>query len=124
MNLIDFLPFLGGLSFFLFGMDIMSENLERLAGSRLEQRLKQITASPLRGFCLGVLITLAIQSSSAVTVMLVGLVNSGIMTFGQSVSLIFGTSFFNACRTVTYSAYAAHASPAFVPSFNTAVNSV
>ncbi len=92
MNLIDFLPFLGGLSFFLFGMDIMSENLERLAGSRFEERLKQLTANPLRGFLLGVLITLAIQSSSAVTVMLVGLVNSGIMTFGQSVTLIFGTN--------------------------------
>jgi phosphate:Na+ symporter len=80
----------GGLAFFLFGMDIMSANLEKLAGGKLESLLKKMTAKPIIGWALGVLITSVIQSSSATTVMLVGLVNSGIMQFSQTISVIFG----------------------------------
>ena len=69
---------LGGLAFFLFGMHVMSSGLERLAGGRLEQVLKKMTSNTFKSFLLGLGITAAIQSSSAVTVMLVGLVNSGL----------------------------------------------
>lgn len=80
----------GGLAFFLFGMDVMSANLEKLAGGKLESLLKKMTAKPIIAWGLGVLITSVIQSSSATTVMLVGLVNSGIMQFSQTISVIFG----------------------------------
>ena len=70
----------GGLAFFLYGMNVMSGGLRKMAGGSLEQMLKKVTANPLAGMGLGAAITIAIQSSSAMTVMLVGLVNSGIMT--------------------------------------------
>lgn len=81
-----------GLAFFLFGMQTMSHNLERLAGGRLEGTLKKMTANPLISCSLGAVITIAMQSSSACTVMLVGLVNSGIMHFSQTLNVIFGAN--------------------------------
>lgn len=81
-----------GLVFFLYGMNVMSANLEKLAGSKLEGALKKATANPLVGLFLGAGITIAIQSSSATTVMLVGLVNSGIMKFSQTWYVIFGAN--------------------------------
>ncbi len=81
-----------GLAFFLFGMQTMSHNLERLAGGRLEGTLKKVTANPLVSIVLGTVITIAMQSSSASTVMLVGLVNSGIMHFSQTLNVIFGAN--------------------------------
>lgn len=83
---------LGGLAFFLFGMHVMSSGLERLAGGRLEQVLKKMTSNTFKSFLLGLGITAAIQSSSAVTVMLVGLVNSGLMEIGQTVGVIIGSN--------------------------------
>lgn len=83
---------LGGLAFFLFGMHVMSSGLERLAGGRLEQVLKKMTSNTFKSFLLGLGITAAIQSSSAVTVMLVGLVNSGLMEIGQTVGVIMGSN--------------------------------
>ena len=65
-----------GLAFFLYGMEVMSGGLKKLAGGKLEQMLKKMTSSPITGILLGAGITIAIQSSSAMTVMLVGLVNS------------------------------------------------
>ena len=82
----------GGLAFFLFGMKVMSANLERMAGGKLEHMLKKVTANPFVSLVLGAVITIAMQSSSATTVMLVGLVNSGIMQFAQTVSVIFGAN--------------------------------
>ena len=73
------LPLLGGLAFFLFGMNVMSSGLERMAGGKLEHTLKRLTSNKIKSFLLGLGITVAVQSSSAVTVMLVGLVNSGLM---------------------------------------------
>ena len=67
----------GGLAFFLYGMSIMSSGLERTAGGGLERTLKKVTERPVISFFLGAGVTIAIQSSSAMTVMLVGLVNSG-----------------------------------------------
>ena len=81
-----------GLAFFLYGMEVMSGGLKKLAGGKLEQMLKKMTSSPITGILLGAGITIAIQSSSAMTVMLVGLVNSGIMELGQTISVIFGSN--------------------------------
>ena len=92
MTIFSVLQLLLGLSFFLYGMHVMSGNLEKIAGGRLETLLKKMTARPLAGLLLGVIVTLAIQSSSAVTVMLVGLVNSGIMNFAQTIYIIFGAN--------------------------------
>lgn len=73
-------------------MTTMSKSLEKMAGGRLEQMLKRMTASPLKSLLLGAGITIAIQSSSAMTVMLVGLVNSGVMELGQTIGVIMGSN--------------------------------
>lgn len=86
------LQLLGGLAFFLYGIYIMSSGLEKIAGGKLERVLKTMTASPLKGLILGAGITALIQSSSAVTVMLVGLVNSGIMRLTQAIGVIMGSN--------------------------------
>ncbi|MBQ7355665.1 MAG: Na/Pi cotransporter family protein, partial [Clostridia bacterium] len=83
---------LGGLAFFLYGMNVMSNGLESLAGGKLEQILKGMTSNKVKAMLLGVGITAVIQSSSAVTVMLVGLVNSGIMVLGQTIGVILGSN--------------------------------
>ena len=85
MDIFSLFTLCGGLAFFLFGMRTMSASLEKTAGGRLELTLKRMTANPLRSLLLGAGITIAIQSSSALTVMLVGFVNSGIMALGQTV---------------------------------------
>lgn len=82
---------LGGLTFFLFGMNVMSGGLEKMAGGKLERTMKKVTSNDIFGFSVGAGITIAIQSSSAMTVMLVGLVNSGIMTFGETYGMIMGS---------------------------------
>lgn len=92
MDIFSVLTLIGGLSFFLFGMNIMSKGLEKVSGGKLERTLDSITSNPFKGFVLGALITIAIQSSSAMTVMLVGLVNSGIMQLSQTVSVIMGSN--------------------------------
>lgn len=83
---------LGGLAFFLYGMNIMSNGLEQMAGGGLERTMKKVTSNDFLGFFLGAGITVAIQSSSAMTVMLVGLVNSGIMDFGNTFGMIMGSN--------------------------------
>ena len=92
MNFFNVLTLCCGLAFFLFGMQTMSHNLERLAGGKLEGSLKKMTANPIISCALGAIITIAMQSSSACTVMLVGLVNSGIMHFSQTLNVIFGAN--------------------------------
>ena len=82
---------MGGLAFFLFGMSIMSSGLEEMAGGSLERTLKRVGKNDLLGFSLGAGITVAIQSSSAMTVMLVGLVNSGIISFSDTFGMIMGS---------------------------------
>lgn len=86
------LMMLAGLAFFLFGMSVMSASLEKMSGGKLETTLKKATSKPLLGFMLGAGITIAMQSSSAMTVMLVGLVNSGIMEFPQTIAAILGSN--------------------------------
>lgn len=92
MTFFNVLSLIGGLVFFLFGMNVMSGSLEKMAGGKLEHLLKKVTAKPFLSLILGAAITIAIQSSSATTVMLVGLVNSGIMSFSQTLYIIFGAN--------------------------------
>lgn len=92
MDIFSFITLFGGLAFFLYGMHVMSTGLEKMAGSKLEGLLKKMTDNPFKGLLLGIGITIAIQSSSAMTVMLVGLVNSGIMQIGQTIGVIMGSN--------------------------------
>ena len=92
MDIFSFINLFGGLALFLFGMNTMSNGLEKLAGGKLEAILKKMTSNPLKSLVLGAGITAVIQSSSAVTVMLVGLVNSGIMDLASSVGVIMGSN--------------------------------
>ena len=91
-SIFNIFTLLGGLALFLYGMKIMSSGLEKLAGGKLESLLKKMTSNPLKSLALGAGITIAIQSSSAMTVMLVGLVNSGIMQLSQTVGVIMGSN--------------------------------
>lgn len=86
------LSLFGGLAFFLYGMTVMSSSLEKMAGGKLESALKKMTSNAFISVALGAGITIAIQSSSALTVMLVGLVNSGIMEFERTICVIMGSN--------------------------------
>ena len=86
------IPLILGLTFFMFGMKVMSNGLETMAGGGLERTMKKVTANDFLGFFLGAGITVAIQSSSAFTVMLVGLVNSGLLSFRNTFGLIMGSN--------------------------------
>ncbi len=93
VEIIKMIAFLcGGLAFFLYGMNVMSSGLEKMSGGKLEGMLRKSTSNKLKSVSLGAGITVAIQSSSAVTVMLVGLVNSGIMVLGQTIGVIMGSN--------------------------------
>ncbi|WP_314923413.1 Na/Pi cotransporter family protein [Mogibacterium diversum] len=92
MDIFSIINLLGGLALFLYGMSVMSQGLEKLAGGKLEGILRSMTSNKFKSLLLGLGVTAIIQSSSAVTVMLVGLVNSSIMTLEQSVGVIMGTN--------------------------------
>ncbi len=92
MDLFDVLELFCGLAMFLFGMNVMSDGLEKRAGSKMKSILASMTSNPFKGFLLGLLVTMVIQSSSATTVMVVGFVNSGIMTLRQSIGVIMGAN--------------------------------
>ena len=92
MDIFSLFTLCGGLAFFLYGMTTMSKSLEKMAGGKLERLLKKMTSSPIKSLLLGAGITIAIQSSSAMTVMLVGLVNSGVMALGQTIGVIMGSN--------------------------------
>lgn len=82
----------GGLGLFLFGMGMMSDGLKKVAGQRLKSILESMTRKPILGFSMGMLITALVQSSSATTVMIIGLVNAGLMTLRQAICVILGTN--------------------------------
>ena len=92
MDIFSVFTLCGGLAFFLYGMTTMSKSLEKMAGGKLERVLKRMTSNPFKSLLLGAGITIAIQSSSAMTVMLVGLVNSGVMELGQTIGVIMGSN--------------------------------
>ncbi len=92
MTIFNFITLFGGLALFLYGMSLMSDKLEKLAGGKLEQIFEKLTSNRFKGLLLGVVVTAIIQSSSATTVMLVGFVNSGIMRLSQAISIIMGAN--------------------------------
>lgn len=83
---------IGGLAFFLYGMNVMSSGLEKMAGGKMEQALKKLTSNWMLSLLLGTGITIVLQSSSSLTVMLVGLVNCGVMDVAQTVIVIIGAN--------------------------------
>ena len=90
--ILKIITLLGGLALFLFGMDVMGKALERQAGGKLQTILAKMSSNVFKGFLLGLGVTAVIQSSSATTVMVVGFVNSGIMTLKQAVGVIMGSN--------------------------------
>ena len=92
MDLFNVLNLIGGLSLFLFGMTLMGQALERRAGNRLKALLGRMTTNRFAGLLTGLGVTAIIQSSSATTVMVVGFVNSGLMTLKQSINVIMGAN--------------------------------
>ena len=98
MDIFNVLNLIGGLCLFLFGMNLMGQALERRAGGKLRSLLGKMTGRKLAGFATGLGITAVIQSSSATTVMVVGFVNSGLLTLRQAINVIMGA---NVGTTVT-----------------------
>lgn len=91
MSLADIISLLGGVALFLFGMALMGDGLKRVAGNKLELILYRLSSTPLKGILLGTGVTGVIQSSSAVSVMVVGFVNSDMMKLGQAIAVIMGS---------------------------------
>ena len=89
---------MGGLGLFLIGMGMMTEGLKEVAGKKLRKILESMTRQPLVGFAVGVSVTGLVQSSSATTVMVIGLINAGLLTLRQAICVIFGA---NVGTTVT-----------------------
>ena len=92
MDIFDALTLIVGLSLFLFGMSLMGQALERRAGGQLRSLLEKLTTGKLAGLLTGLGVTAVIQSSSATTVMVVGFVNSGLMTLKQAINIIMGAN--------------------------------
>ena len=92
MNPTIILSMAGGLGLFLYGMRIMSDSIEKVAGARLRGILERLTTNRFMGILVGVFFTAVIQSSSACTVMVVSFVNSGLMTLTQAAGVIFGAN--------------------------------
>ncbi|MBN1123991.1 MAG: Na/Pi cotransporter family protein [Sedimentisphaerales bacterium] len=83
---------IGGLALFLYGMTLLSDGLKKAAGNRMRQLLESMTGNPLMGFAVGMTVTAMVQSSSATTVIVIGLVNAGLMTLRQAICVIIGTN--------------------------------
>lgn len=98
MDIFGILAMVGGLALFLYGMQVLGDGLKRTSGGRLEEILESLTSNKWKGALLGCIVTAVIQSSSATTVMVVGLVNSGIMKLTQAAGVILGA---NVGTTVT-----------------------
>lgn len=92
MDIFAVISLIGGLAMFMYGMNVMGESLEKLAGGKLEKIFEKLTSNPFKGLILGMTVTAIIQSSSTTTVMLVGFVNSGIMKLSQAISIIMGAN--------------------------------
>ncbi|HIW42261.1 MAG TPA: Na/Pi cotransporter family protein [Candidatus Mediterraneibacter vanvlietii] len=92
MGITDILSLFGGLALFLYGMQMMSTGLEAAAGNKMKSILEKLTSNRIKGVVVGAIITAVIQSSSATTVMVVGFVNSGLMTLKQAVWIIMGAN--------------------------------
>ena len=91
MSIVNIVALLGGLALFLYGINLMGDGINMVAGDRLQSTLYRLTSSPLKGIILGIAVTALIQSSTATSVMAIGFVNSGLMNFAQAVSIILGS---------------------------------
>lgn len=91
MGVVNIVSLLGGLALFLYGVSLMGDGLNKVAGNKLQVVLYRLTSNPLKGILLGAGVTALIQSSSAASVMAIGFVNSGLMGFSQAVSIILGS---------------------------------
>ncbi|OFX85899.1 MAG: Na/Pi cotransporter [Bacteroidetes bacterium GWF2_33_16] len=91
-SIVDFLTLVGSLGFFLYGMKIMSESLQKVAGDKMRSILAKMTSNPVKGVLTGLLITAIIQSSSATTVMVVSFVNAGLLSLIESIGVIMGAN--------------------------------
>ena len=92
MDIYSIIKLVGGLAFFLYGMNVMSDGLEKSSDGKIEKYLGAITKNKFFALIFGAILTIAVQSSSAVTVMLVGLVNSGMLEFGQTIGVLMGSN--------------------------------
>ncbi len=92
MDIYSVIELLGGLAFFLYGMKVLSDGLEKSSNGKIDKYLTAITKNRFLALIFGALMTIAVQSSSAITVMLVGLVNSGLMQFGQTIGVLMGSN--------------------------------
>lgn len=90
--MVYFFGFLGGLALFLYGMQLMGDGLQRAAGEKLQKILEALTGVLIVGVALGAAVTAVLQSSSATTVMTVGLVNAGLMTLKQAFGIVMGAN--------------------------------
>ena len=88
----NYLGFMGGLSFFLFGMSIMETGLENISGNKIKKTIKSISDNPIKGVLIGTAVTAVIQSSSAVTVSVIGISEAGLIAFSQAVFIIMGAN--------------------------------
>ena len=91
MSILNVISLLGGLALFLYGINLMGDGLNMVAGGKLQMVLYRLTSNPVKGILLGIAVTALIQSSSATSVMAIGFVNSGLMEFTQAVSIILGS---------------------------------
>ncbi|MCL3780380.1 Na/Pi cotransporter family protein [Prolixibacteraceae bacterium JC049] len=91
-SMLDFLTLVGSLGMFLYGMKLMSESLQKVAGSRMREILSSMTSNRFKGVLTGILITALVQSSSATTVMVVSFVNAGLLSLIQSIGVIMGAN--------------------------------
>lgn len=92
MGIANVLALIGGVALFLFGMQLMGDGLKKVAGNKLELVLWKLSGTPLKGLLLGTVVTAVVQSSSATSAMVVGFVNSGMMTVAQSISIVMGAN--------------------------------
>ncbi len=92
MGISNILALLGGVALFLFGMSLMGDGLKKVAGNKLEMVLWKLTGTPIKGILLGTVVTAVVQSSSATSAMVVGFVNSGMMTVAQAISIVMGAN--------------------------------
>lgn len=92
MNIISLIQLLGGIGMFLFGMSLLGDSLEKIAGANLEKTLSKLTDNRFKGLALGLIVTCAIQSSAATSVMVIGFLNAGIMKLVQAVPVIMGAN--------------------------------
>ena len=104
-SVIDFISLLGSVCLFLYGMKVMSEGLQKVAGDRLRNILGIMTRNRVTGVLTGILITALIQSSSASTVMVVSFVNAGLMSLAQAMAVIFGANVGTTATTWIISAF-------------------